>query len=106
VLCFQVPLRLFLLTTQSIFSSSDCRLQSYVNVNMNDEGGIDGFQMEPAEKMSATRSACMPFWLGDNVSHIAGDGEVITNASSSHIRSSKQDDIYGTSHIVLPCPGS
>jgi hypothetical protein len=53
-------------------------------VNMND-GEMDEFWMEPAEKMSAMLCACMPFWLGDNVSHIAGDGGVITNASSSHL---------------------
>jgi hypothetical protein len=51
---------------------------------MNDEGRMDEFQMEPAEKMLATWCACMLFWLGDNVSHIAGDGGVITDASNSH----------------------
>ncbi len=30
--------------------------------------------MEPMEKMAATWCARMPFWLGDNASHIAEEG--------------------------------
>jgi hypothetical protein len=30
----------------------------------------------------------------------------IYKAKGGNIRSAKQDDIYGASNIVLPCPGS
>jgi hypothetical protein len=49
-------------------------------VNVNNES----LRMEPMEKMAATWCAHMPFWLGDNASHIAEDGGAITNASSSY----------------------
>jgi hypothetical protein len=32
--------------------------------------------------------------------------ELLPSASVAYIRSAKQDDNYGASNIILPCPGS